>query len=126
NRDGFLDTGRRALASVSALVTSSNREGHASFDAGLDRVVDRLVNAATEAHVRHGRAVSVLSNPVDAVDNLLGRAGAVVVKHADTNDGRGLRQTVLGASRGTRDVRTVAVAVSRVFVADNGVVARSG
>lgn len=68
----------------------------------------------------------VLGHPVDARDDLLGGAGALVVEHAYADDVRLLRDTVRGTGEGARDVRAVAVPVVRLLVAVDRVEAVGG
>src|SRR5690606_18984656 len=78
---GLGHTGRGAVVRVLALVAGGDRVADAGLDGLRDGGVQRLVLRATQAHVGDGGTVGVVGHPVDALDDLLGGAGALVVQH---------------------------------------------
>src|SRR5262249_45524463 len=121
DRDGVLHPGGRALAGVAGLVARRDAEGDTGVDGLLHGRVEGLVGAAAQAHVGDGRALVMLGDPVDARDDLLGGAGALVVQDPHRDDLGLLGHAVLGSGDGARHVGAVAVAVVGVVVVVDGV-----
>src|SRR6266516_2548922 len=112
------DPGRTEVAGIGVAVTGRDRVGHAGVDRVVDRVVEGGVDATAEAHVGHRRLDRVAGHPVDARGDLGGGTAAVAVEYPYADQLHALRHAVAGAADGTGDVRTVAVAVIRGTAVD--------
>mmetsp|Transcript_11039 Transcript_11039/g.18021 ORF Transcript_11039/g.18021 Transcript_11039/m.18021 type:complete len:415 (-) Transcript_11039:56-1300(-) len=135
NGDG---TGLRSggvAAGIGVVVTSGNHHGHTSIEGSLDSVILHLRKASTQRKVGNGLAASdgrLASDPVDAINNTTGGAGASVGENLDSNQVRLLGGTPSLASNGTGTMGTMSIAISLIRnsnnIGDRGVTegARSG
>ena len=78
----------------------------ADCDGSVDRVVERRVCAAGEAHVGNSKiaCLVLIDHPVDALDDVGGRSRVRAVEHSDGHDGDALSHTVgLGPNQASGD-----------------------
>lgn len=132
--DGILGSGRRVVASISIVITSSDSKMNASLNSGIDSKIQSARATTTQGHVGNtaletlGLAVLSslglldvsLGSPLNTLHDIRHGTRAAGAQDLHAIDMGLLGNTVLLAGNGTRAVSAVAVAILVLVTLGNG------
>jgi hypothetical protein len=114
NRDGLGDVGRRSVASVSVLITTSNDNDDALLDGSANNLIKSGVLGSTQRHVQNRSSsalLSITSHKLDSAHDRIIRSRALAVEDLDSDESGVSGNTISLTTDGTSDVSTVTVAI---------------